>query len=54
VALLADLRELAVRAGRQGEAEARIRDLLARHAKKATLIDRLRAAGLIGAVAAGG
>ncbi len=54
VALLGDLRELAVRAGRQGEAEDRIRDLLARHAKKATLIERLRAAGLIGAVAAGG
>jgi uncharacterized Zn finger protein len=54
VALLRDLRELAVRTGRRDEADDRIRQLVERHAKKATLIDRLRAAGLIGAVAAEG
>ena len=54
MALLADLRELAVRTGRRDEAEDRIRQLIERHTKKTTLIDRLRGAGLIGAVAAEG
>ena len=48
VALLRDLRELAVRAGRREEAEARLVRLYERHAKKPSLIGRLRAAGLVG------
>ncbi len=49
VVLLRDLRELAVRAGRREEVEARLAELRERHAKKPTLIGRLRAAGLVGA-----
>jgi hypothetical protein len=49
VVLLRDLRELAVRAGRREEVETRLAELRERHAKKSTLIDRLRAAGLVGA-----
>jgi len=48
VALLRDLRELAVRAGRREEVEARLAGLLDRHAKKPSLVGRLRAAGLVG------
>jgi hypothetical protein len=49
VVLLRDLRELAVRAGRREEIETRLAELRERHAKKSTFIDRLRAAGLVGA-----
>jgi uncharacterized Zn finger protein len=48
VALLRDLRELAVRAGRREEVEVRLAGLLDRHAKKPSLVGRLRAAGLVG------
>lgn len=48
VALLRDLRELAVRSGRREEVEERLGRLHAQHAKKPSLIGRLRAAGLIG------
>jgi hypothetical protein len=48
VALLRDLRDLAVRAGRREEAEARLVRLYEQHAKKPSLIGRLRAAGLVG------
>ncbi len=49
VALLRDLRELAVRAGRRDEVEGRLGRLHEQHARKPSLIDRLTAAGLIGA-----
>jgi hypothetical protein len=49
VALLRDLRELAVRAGRREEVEARLALLRDQHAKKPSLVGRLRAAGLVGA-----
>ncbi|HZC13022.1 MAG TPA: hypothetical protein VE270_03290 [Thermoleophilaceae bacterium] len=49
VALLRDLRDLAVRAGRRVEVEARLVRLREQHAKKPSLIGRLRAAGLVGA-----
>ncbi len=48
VKLLKDLRDVAMRAGRQGEVEARLVRLRERHAKKPSLIARLQAAGLIG------
>jgi hypothetical protein len=48
VALLRDLRELAVRAERREEVEGRLGGLRERHAKKPSLIGRLRAAGLVG------
>ena len=48
VALLRDLRELAVRSGRREEVEARLGRLHEQHAKKPSLIGRLRAAGLVG------
>jgi hypothetical protein len=48
VALLGDLRELAVRSGRREEVERRLGRLHAQHAKKPSLIGRLRAAGLVG------
>jgi hypothetical protein len=46
VALIVDLREIAVRAGRQAEAAARIARLRELHARKPSFLDRLRAAGL--------
>ena len=49
VALLGDLRDLAARAGRREEVEARLVRLREQHAKKPSLIGRLRAAGLVGA-----
>lgn len=49
VALLRDLRDLAARAGRREEVEARLVRLGEQHAKKPSLIGRLRAAGLVGA-----
>ena len=49
VALLRDLRELAVRAGRRDEVEGRLGRLHEQHARKPSLISRLTAAGLIGA-----
>ena len=48
VALLGDLRELAVRSGRREEVEGRLGRLHEQHAKKPSLIGRLRAAGLVG------
>ena len=48
VALLRDLRELAVRSGRREEVEARLGRLHEQHAKKPSLISRLQAAGLVG------
>jgi hypothetical protein len=48
VALLRDLRELAVRAGRREEVEGRLGRLHEQHAKKPSLIGRLQAAGLVG------
>lgn len=49
VVLLRDLRDVAFRAGRQGEVETRLARLSEQHAKKPSLIDRLRRAGLVGA-----
>jgi hypothetical protein len=49
VMLLRDLRDVAFRAGRQDEAETRLARLREQHAKKPSLIDRLRRAGLVGA-----
>ena len=49
VMLLKDLRDLAVRAGRQDEVGARLSRLRDQHAKKPSLIDRLQRAGLVGA-----
>jgi hypothetical protein len=49
VALLRDLRDLAVRAGRGEEVETRLARLRDQHAKKPSLVGRLRAAGLVGA-----
>ena len=48
VTLLKDLRDIAIRAGRQGEVEARLVRLREQHAKKPRLVARLQAAGLIG------
>jgi hypothetical protein len=48
VKLLKDLRDIAIRAGRQGEVEARLVRLREQHAKKPRLVARLQAAGLIG------
>jgi hypothetical protein len=48
MALLKDLRELAVRSGRREEVEGRLGRLHEQHVKKPSLIDRLRAAGLVG------
>ena len=48
VVLLKDLRELAVRSGRREEVEGRLGRLHEQHAKKPSLIGRLRAAGLVG------
>ena len=48
VALLKDLRELAVRSGRREEVERRLGRLHEQHAKKPSLIARLRAVGLVG------
>jgi uncharacterized Zn finger protein len=45
-ALLADLRELAVRKNRTGEFETRVEKLRARHARKTTLMHRLDREGL--------
>jgi flagellar motility protein MotE (MotC chaperone) len=47
VALLQDLREVCVRAGKPGEAASRIARLREEHAKKGTLIERFRKAGLL-------
>lgn len=47
VLLLCDLRDVCVRAGRQAEAAARIARLLAEHAKKPSLLQRCRKAGLL-------
>ena len=46
VSLLAELRDLAVRSGRAGEADARIDALRERHARKPSLLQRLAKAGL--------
>jgi len=46
IALLRDLRDLCVRAGRQAEAAARIDGLRQKHASKRSLMKRLREAGL--------
>jgi len=54
VALLGDLRELAVRAERREEVEGRLALLRDQHAKKPSLIGRLRAAGLVGTGRDGG
>jgi hypothetical protein len=48
VALLRDLRELAVRSGRREEVERGLGRLHEQHAKKPSLIGRLRAADLVG------
>jgi hypothetical protein len=48
VALLRDLRELAVRSGRREEVERHLGRLHEQHAKKPSLIGRLQAAGLVG------
>ena len=48
VKLLKDLRDIAIRAGRQGEVEACLVRLREQHAKKPSLVARLQAAGLIG------
>src|SRR5919106_1991353 len=48
VKLLKDLRDIAIRAGQQGEVEARLVRLREQHAKKPNLVARLQAAGLIG------
>lgn len=48
VALLRDLRDLAVHSGRWEEVEGRLGRLHEQHAKKPSLIGRLRAAGLVG------
>jgi uncharacterized Zn finger protein len=48
VAILRDLRELAVRSGQREEVEARLGRLHEQHTKKPSLIGRLRAAGLVG------
>ena len=50
VRLLADLCDLAMRDGRAAEVSARIRGLLAQHARKPSFIDRLRKRGLAGPV----
>jgi hypothetical protein len=47
VALLQDLREVCVRAGKPGEAASRIARLREENAKKGTLIERFRKAGLL-------
>ena len=54
VALLKDLRELAVRSGRREEVERRLGRLHEQHAKKPSLIGRLQAAGLVGTGRDGG
>jgi hypothetical protein len=48
VKLLKDLRDIAIRAGRQGEVEARLARLREQHARKPSFVGRLQAAGLIG------
>jgi hypothetical protein len=48
VELLTDLRELAIRGGRQKEVEARLVRLREQHARKPSLLDRMRAGGLAG------
>src|ERR671915_1354010 len=48
VKLLKDLRDIAIRAGQQGEVEACLVRLREQHAKKPSLVARLQAAGLIG------
>ena len=48
VKLLKDLRDVAIRAGRQGEVEARLARLREQHARKPSFVGRLQAAGLIG------
>lgn len=47
VALLLDLREISVRKGREAKVEAKLHNLLEAHARKSTLVDRLRKAGLV-------
>ncbi len=47
VTLVTDLREVAAMAGKERQAEARIRQLWERHARKTTLLERLRKAGLV-------
>jgi hypothetical protein len=47
VALLQDLREVCVRAGKPGEAGSRIARMCEEHSKKGTLIERFRKAGLL-------
>ncbi len=46
VTLVTDLREVAAMAGKERRAETRIRQLWERHARKTTLLERLRKAGL--------
>jgi hypothetical protein len=48
VKLLKDLRDVAIRAGRQGEVEARLARLREQHAREPSFVGRLQAAGLIG------
>jgi hypothetical protein len=48
VKLLKDLRDVALRAGRQEEIEARLVRLREQHARKPSFVARLQAAGLIG------
>jgi hypothetical protein len=47
VALLQDLREVCVRAGKPGEVASRIAWMCEEHAKKGSFIERLRKAGLL-------
>jgi len=47
VALLVDLNEVCVRAGRDGEAAGRIDRLRREHARKTSLMERLRRSGLL-------
>ncbi len=47
VTLVTDLREVAAMVGKERQAEARIRQLWERHARKTTLLERLRKAGLV-------
>jgi hypothetical protein len=53
VKLLKDLRDVAIRAGRQEEIKARLVRLHEQHARKPSLVARLQAAGLIGATTEG-
>jgi len=48
VGLLQGLREVGIRAGRQAEVATRLARLAELHAKKPSLLGKLRAAGLMG------